>query len=32
VQGDLGDRAEVLGCLALAIENVGLEAEVRSLK
>lgn len=32
VQGELGDRAEVLGCLALAIENVGLDAEVRSLK
>ncbi len=32
VQGDLGDRAEVLGCLALAIQNVGLEAEVRFLK
>jgi predicted NBD/HSP70 family sugar kinase len=32
VQGDLGDRAEVLGCLALAIENVGLETEVRAFK
>jgi predicted NBD/HSP70 family sugar kinase len=30
VQGDLEDRAEVLGSLALAIENVGLEAEVRA--
>ncbi|MDO7880976.1 ROK family transcriptional regulator [Salinibacterium soli] len=29
VQGELGDRAEVLGCLALAIENVGLGADVR---
>jgi predicted NBD/HSP70 family sugar kinase len=25
VQGELGDRAELLGCLALAIENVGLD-------
>lgn len=24
VQGELGDRAELLGCLALAIENVGV--------
>lgn len=31
VQGELGDRAELLGCLALAIENVGLDAEVRAL-
>ena len=30
VQGELEDRAEVLGCLALAIENVGLESEVRA--
>jgi len=30
VQGELDGRAEVLGCLALAIENVGLEAEVRA--
>ena len=30
VPGELGDRAEVLGCLALAIENVALEAEVRA--
>ena len=30
VPGALNDRAEVLGCLALAIENVGLEAEVRA--
>lgn len=29
VQGDLGDRAELLGCLALAIENVGVGTEVR---
>jgi len=29
VQGELGDRAEILGCLALAIENVRLEAELR---
>ena len=32
VQGALGERAEVLGCLALAIENVGLETEVRALQ
>jgi len=32
VQGDLHDRAEVLGCLALAIENVGLNAEVRTAR
>ncbi len=31
VQGELGDRAELLGCLALAIESVGLDAEVRAL-
>lgn len=31
VQGELGERAELLGALALAIENVGLEAEVRTL-
>ncbi|MEP6479462.1 MAG: ROK family transcriptional regulator [Rhodoglobus sp.] len=31
VQGELGERAELLGCLALAIENVGLEAGVRAL-
>lgn len=30
VQGELGERAELLGCLALAIENVGIEAELRS--
>ncbi|MBU1588662.1 MAG: ROK family transcriptional regulator [Actinobacteria bacterium] len=29
VQGELGERAELLGALALAIENVGLEADVR---
>ena len=27
VQGELGDRAELLGCLALAIENVGVDTE-----
>jgi predicted NBD/HSP70 family sugar kinase len=32
VQGELGDRAEVLGALALAIENVGLPADVRAFK
>jgi predicted NBD/HSP70 family sugar kinase len=32
VQGELGERAELLGALALAIENVGLEADVRSAK
>jgi predicted NBD/HSP70 family sugar kinase len=31
VQGELGERAEMLGCLALAIENVGLDTELRSL-
>jgi predicted NBD/HSP70 family sugar kinase len=30
VQGALGDRAELLGCLALAIEHVGLDAESRA--
>ena len=30
VQGELGDRAELLGCLALAIENVGVDAEARA--
>ncbi|MEP6480952.1 MAG: ROK family transcriptional regulator [Rhodoglobus sp.] len=30
VRGELEDRAELLGCLALAIENVGIEAELRS--
>lgn len=29
VQGELGDRAELLGCLALAIDHVGVEAELR---
>lgn len=28
VQGELGDRAELLGCLALAIENVGVGTDV----
>ena len=32
VQGILGERAELVGCLALAIENVGLEAEVRAVQ
>ncbi len=30
VQGELGERAELLGCLALAIENVALDAHVRA--
>ena len=29
VQGELGERAELLGCLALAIENVGVGSENR---
>ncbi|MGV8886407.1 MAG: ROK family transcriptional regulator [Microbacteriaceae bacterium] len=29
VQGELGDRAELLGCLALAIDNVGVDADLR---
>lgn len=29
VQGALGDRAELLGCLALAIDNVGVDAELK---
>jgi predicted NBD/HSP70 family sugar kinase len=29
VQGSLGDRAELLGCLALAIDNVGVVSELR---
>mgnify|MGYP001309161445 FL=1 len=28
VQGELGDRAELLGCLALAIENVGVGTDI----
>lgn len=32
VQGELGDRAELLGALALAIENVGLPADARAFK
>ena len=31
VQGDLGDRAELLGCLALAIDHVGVNAGLRTL-
>jgi predicted NBD/HSP70 family sugar kinase len=31
VQGALGDRAELLGCLALAIDNVGVENELRAV-
>ncbi len=31
VQGALGDRAELLGCLALAIDNVGVESELRAV-
>lgn len=29
VQGELGDRAELLGCLALAIDHVGVDADLR---
>ena len=29
VQGELGDRAELLGCLALAIDHVGVDSEYR---
>lgn len=29
VQGELGERAELLGCLALAIENVGVGTDIR---
>ncbi|CAN5417797.1 ROK family transcriptional regulator [soil metagenome] len=32
VQGDLGDRAELLGCIALAIDDVGVGMEVRSTR
>lgn len=32
VQGDLGDRAELLGCIALAIDNVGVGVEGRSAR
>ena len=31
VQGQLGDQAELIGCLALAIENSGIDTEVRAL-
>ncbi len=31
VQGALGDRAELRGCLALAIDNVGVESELRAV-
>ncbi len=31
VQGELGDRAELLGCLALAIDHVGVDAELRAV-
>ena len=31
VQGELGEEAELTGCLALAIESVGLDTEVRAL-
>ncbi len=27
VQGELGERAELRGCLALAIDHVGVDAE-----
>ena len=30
VQGELGDRAELLGCLALAIDHVGVDSEFRA--
>ena len=29
IQGSLGDRAEMLGCLALAIDQVGVDSELR---
>lgn len=32
VQGELGDRAELMGCLALAIDSVVFDAEVRALR
>jgi predicted NBD/HSP70 family sugar kinase len=32
VQGELGDRAELMGCLALAIDSVAFDAEVRALR
>lgn len=32
VQGELGERAELLGCLALAIENIGVGAEVGMMR
>jgi predicted NBD/HSP70 family sugar kinase len=31
VQGALGDRAELLGCLALAIDHVGVDADFRAV-
>ncbi len=31
LQGELGERAELVGCLALAIENVGLDIGTRTL-
>jgi predicted NBD/HSP70 family sugar kinase len=31
VQGELGDRAELLGCLALAIDQVGVDADLRAV-
>jgi predicted NBD/HSP70 family sugar kinase len=31
VQGELGDRAELMGCLALATDHVGLEAGLRAV-
>ena len=31
VQGELGDRAELLGCLALAIDHVGVDADLRAV-
>ena len=31
VQGELGDRAELLGCLALAIDHVGVDSDLRQI-
>ena len=31
VQGELGDRAELLGCLAFAIDHVGVDADFRAI-
>jgi hypothetical protein len=31
VQGELGDRAELLGCLAFAIDHVGVDADFRAV-